>query len=58
MSADLRPAMRGMTESAIFLVAWQPVHELAPGGASAARAGPPSAKPASNNALASTGSSK
>ena len=57
ISVDLRPAMRGMTESGIFVAAWQPVHELAPGGASAARAGPPSARLASNSALASAGSS-
>ena len=41
MSEALRPAMRGMTELGIRLAAWQPVHELAPGGpASAARTGP------------------
>ena len=36
MSAALRPTIRGITESATFFGAWQPVQELAPGGASAA----------------------
>src|SRR5262245_7325701 len=49
MSPALRPTMRGITESAILVEAWQPVHELAPGGASAASAGPATAQ-----AMAST----
>ena len=41
ISVALRPAMRGITESGIRWAAWQPVHELAPGGAvSAAPTGP------------------
>src|SRR5205807_378483 len=41
ISAAGRPVICGITESATGLVAWQPLHELAPGGASAAHDGAP-----------------